>query len=241
MWSQLQCGLRDWNLLPDAAGHAEQWRIAHAVFGEIYITCTQASASSPSLLALAPAPTAYVRQSRAQAGTSTCPCCRRRAVLLYKCTFCSVTVPTVCTITVMQQENKWRCPGSIPDWSSGQTRHFWSITSITCFSSLLPWLLLIRPSLLHPLLPCYYYIITYYYCNNVSIITQVCYYRLLLIITSVITSLLPIIIRLLLPIITVIMDPLLPIITRSIIRNNGSIITYYWPGQFADVNKGTKL
>ena len=37
-----------------------------------------------------------------------------------------------------------------------------------------------------------------------------------------------------LPIIMVIMDPLLSIITRSIIGNNGSIITYYSPGQLGD-------
>ncbi len=48
----------------------------------------------------------------------------------------------------------------------------------------------------------YYIIITYYYRNNGS----------------------------LLRIITVKMDSLLLIITRSIIRNNRSIITYYWPG-----------
>ena len=58
---------------------------------------------------------------------------------------------------------------------------------------------------------------------------------LLPIITSVITSLLPIITVPLLPIITVIMGSLLPIITRSIIGNNGFIITYYWPGQLGDV------
>ena len=38
----------------------------------------------------------------------------------------------------------------------------------------------------------------------------------------------------LLRIITVIMSPLLRIITRSIIRNNGFIITYYRPGQLGD-------
>ena len=53
-------------------------------------------------------------------------------------------------------------------------------------------------------------------------------------ITSVITSLLPIITKSLLPIITVIMDPLLHIITRSIMGNNGSIITYYPPEQLGD-------
>ena len=58
----------------------------------------------------------------------------------------------------------------------------------------------------------------------------ICYYtitQLLLIITSVITLLLPIITKSLLPIFTVIMDPLLLIITRSKIGNNGLIITYY--------------
>ena len=45
----------------------------------------------------------------------------------------------------------------------------------------------------------------------------------------------------LLRIITVIMSPLLRIITRSIIRNNGLIITYYWPGQLADrVGRGSR-
>ena len=37
------------------------------------------------------------------------------------------------------------------------------------------------------------------------------------------------------PIITVIMGSLLPIITRSIMGNNGFIITHYEPGQLADV------
>ena len=102
----------------------------------------------------------------------------------------------------------------------------------TCFSSLLPSLLLIRPSLLHSLLHCYYIIITHYYGNNLSIITHY-YIRNYLIITprliftSVITSLLSIITKSLLPIIAVTMDLLLPIITRSIIGNNGSIFTYY--------------
>ena len=64
------------------------------------VSTRQASASAPSLLALAPAPTADVRQRRAQASASTCPCCRRPTALLYKCTFCSLTVPTVCTIAV---------------------------------------------------------------------------------------------------------------------------------------------
>ena len=36
------------------------------------------------------------------------------------------------------------------------------------------------------------------------------------------------------PIITVIMDPLLHIFTRSLMGNNGFIITYYVPGQLAD-------
>jgi len=40
----------------------------------------------------------------------------------------------------------------------------------------------------------------------------------------------------LLRVITVIMSPLLHIITRSIIRNNGLIITYYGPEQLADVD-----
>ena len=56
-------------------------------------------------------------------------------------------------------------------------------------------------------------------------------------IKSVITSLLHIITYSLLPIIMVIIDPLLLIITMSIIGNNGSIITYYRPGQLADVEK----
>ena len=41
----------------------------------------------------------------------------------------------------------------------------------------------------------------------------------------------------LLRVITVIMSPLLHIITRSIIRNNGLIITYYGPEQLADVHR----
>ena len=41
----------------------------------------------------------------------------------------------------------------------------------------------------------------------------------------------------LLPIITVIMGSLLPIITRSIIGNNGFIITYYWLEQLGDEGK----
>ena len=57
---------------------------------------------------------------------------------------------------------------------------------------------------------------------------------LLLIITSVITSLLHIITCSLLPIITVIMGSLLLIITRSIMGNNGSIITHYRPPQLGD-------
>ena len=111
---------------------------------------------------------------------------------------------------------------------------------ITCFSSLLSSLLLVRPSLLHSLLPCFYYIFTYYYSIMspfLLIITSVITQYLLIItsvITSVITSLLHIIAKSLLPIITVIMDPLSLIITRSIIGNNGSIITYYWPGQLGD-------
>ena len=44
----------------------------------------------------------------------------------------------------------------------------------------------------------------------------------------------------LLRIITVIMSPSLRIITRSIIRNNGFIITYHRPGQLGDVD-GKKL
>ena len=42
----------------------------------------------------------------------------------------------------------------------------------------------------------------------------------------------------LLRIITVIMSPLLRIITRSIIRNNEFIITYYRPGQLGDGEAG---
>ena len=37
------------------------------------------------------------------------------------------------------------------------------------------------------------------------------------------------------PIITVKMGPLLPIFTRSLMGNNGFIITHYVPGQLADV------
>ena len=68
------------------------------------------------------------------------------------------------------------------------------------------------------LLPIITSIITYYY----VIITS-----LLRIITVIMSPLLRII--------TVIMSPLLRIITRSIIRNNGFIITYYRPGQLGDV------
>ena len=61
---------------------------------------------------------------------------------------------------------------------------------------------------------CYYIIITYYY---------ICYY---IIITCYFCNNEPII--------TVIMGPLLPIFTRSLIGNNGFIITHYVPGQLAD-------
>ena len=61
---------------------------------------------------------------------------------------------------------------------------------------------------------CYYIIITYYY---------ICYY---IIITCYFCNNEPII--------TVIMGPLLPIFTRSLMGNNGFIITHYVPGQLAD-------
>ena len=46
------------------------------------VSTTLASASSPHLWALAPAPDADVRPHRARAGASTCPGCRCRASLL---------------------------------------------------------------------------------------------------------------------------------------------------------------
>ena len=61
---------------------------------------------------------------------------------------------------------------------------------------------------------CYYIIITYYY---------ICYY---IIITCYFCNNEPII--------TAIMGPLLPIFTRSLMGNNGFIITHYVPGQLAD-------
>ena len=146
------------------------------------VSTTQASASSPRLRARAPAPGADVRLPRARAGASTCPGCRRRAALLYKCTFCSSTVPTDCTTSVRQREIKWLCPDRIPARFSGQTWYFGSITSLLpVFPHYYHHYYLLKPSLLHSLYPgistllpiitvklflcyiCYYIIITYYY------------------------------------------------------------------------------
>ena len=203
------------------------------------VSTTPASASSPRLRARAPAPGADVRLPRARAGASTCPGCRRRAALLYKCTFCSSTVPTDCTTSVRQREIKWLCPDCIPARFSGQTRHFGSITS------LLP----VFPHYYHH----YYLLEHHYYIHYYIVITSLLHIitvimasllpiitfiitLLLLIITSVITSLLHIITCSLLPIITVIMGSLLLIITRSIMGNNGSIITHYRPPQLGDAD-----
>ena len=141
---------------------------------------TPASASSPRLRARARAPAAarlMCASPRRGAGASTCQGCRRQSALLNKWTFCSSTVPTDWTITVMQWEIKWLWPGRIPARLSGQTRHFGSITS------LLP----VFPHYYHHyyLLDHHYYIhytllfhiITCYYGNNVYIITHyyICY------------------------------------------------------------------
>ena len=144
------------------------------------VSTTQASASSPCLRARAPSLAADVRPRRALASISTCPDCRRQAALLYKCTFRSSTVPTDCTITVMQQEIKWLFAGSIPALFLGQTLHFWvNYIIITVFpyyyhlyyllnhdyyihyypviATLLPIIrVIIYYSLLHLLLPYYY-------------------------------------------------------------------------------------
>ena len=59
---------------------------------------------------------------------------------------------------------------------------------ITCFSSLLPSLLIISSSLAHLLLPCYYHIIAsaYYYSNNGFIIAHyyICYYMIMTLIIT---------------------------------------------------------
>ena len=137
----------------------------------------------------------------------------------------------------MQQEIKWLCPDCIPAWFWGQTRHLGSITS------LLP--------VFHHYFHYYYLLDHHYYIHYYTVITALLpiitvimspllliitsvITLLLLIITSVITSLFHTITMSLLPIFMVIMDPILPIITRSIIGNNGSIITSYWPGQLGD-------
>ena len=135
-----------------------------------------------------------------------------------------------CSAARNQMALSW--PHSSPIF--GPNPAFWvNYMIITCFPSLLPSLLLIRPSLLHSLLRCYYYIITYYSGNNVSIITHyyICYYPIIthycICSYIIITYYYQVIISNLLPITRVIMDPLLPIITRSTTGNNGSTITYY--------------
>ena len=138
-----------------------------------------ASASSPRLRARAPASGADACLPRALAGASTCQGCKRRAALLYKCTFCSSTVPTDCTITARQREIKWLCPDCIPALFSGQTRHFGSITS------LLP----VFPHYYHHyyLLDHHYYIHYYPVITSLLPIITVIMSPLLLIITSIIT------------------------------------------------------
>ena len=86
---------------------------------------------------------------------------------------------------------------------------------ISCFPSSLPSLLIIRPSLLHSLLHCYYYINTYYYCNNVSIIIHyyICYY---LIITHYYIFY------------YIIITYYYQVIITYYYCNNGSIITHYY-------------
>ena len=132
---------------------------------------TPACTISPSLLALAPAQASDVLTRLARAGASTCPSCRCWAGLLFKWIFCSSTVPTDCTITVMQWEIKWLCPDSIPALFSGQTWLFWSIISLLPvflhyyhhFYSFLHLLLSYNYSLLSLLLH-HYYILSPSYC-----------------------------------------------------------------------------
>ena len=83
----------------------------------------------------------------------------------------------------------------------------------------------------YSLLHCYYAVITHFY----TVITH--YYTVITHYYIVITLLLLIITHYKCNnefIITVIMGSLLPIFTRSIIGNNGFIITYYEPDQLAD-------
>ena len=89
------------------------------------------------------------------------------------------------------------------------THYYTIITSLVHFimSSLLPYYVLLHH---------YYIVIAYYYRNNESINMYYCHYCRKL---------------------PVIMSPLLRIITRSIIRNNGFIITYYRPGQLGDATR----
>ena len=75
-------------------------------------------------------------------------------------------------------------------------------------------------------------IITYYYVDYYVIITSLL--RTIIVIMSPLLRIITVIMSPLLRVITVIMSPLLHIITRSIIRNNGLIITYYGPEQLAD-------
>ena len=126
--------------------------------------------SSCSLQALAPGLAADVRKRQALACPSTCAGCRRSPAVSINL----LNTLYLQTAQLPQCSEKSNC--SVLAAFSGQTLHFSSITS--CFSSLLPSLLLIRviirPSLLHSLLHCYYYIITLYYGNNLngSIITH---------------------------------------------------------------------
>ena len=158
----------------------------------VKFSTTPASASSRRLRAQ-PALAANMCPHRARAGTSTCPdysltdakqpCCINEPFVAQH------TVPTDWTVTVMQREIKWLCPGSISAWFWGQTRHFRSITS----------LLRVFPhyhhhhylSDHHYFIHYFYHIITYFSSNDGSIliITSVIT-QLLLIITSVITLLL---------------------------------------------------
>ncbi len=57
------------------------------------------------------------------------------------------------------------------------------------------------------------------------------------IITSLLRHYYVIITVIMVPLLHVIMAPLLPIITKSIMGNNGSIITHYEPDQLADAHK----
>ena len=88
------------------------------------------------------------------------PCCINEPFVALH-TVVVVTVPTVCTVTVMQQKMKQLCPGSIPARFLGQPRalHFRSITLLFPFFSLFPSLLLFR-NLDHHYYIHYYTVIT---------------------------------------------------------------------------------